>query len=108
MRTARADAWEGSRRLAGAFSGAAHSPQNFAAGAFSKPHLPHRCPNGAAHSLQNLSPSGLSVPHFEQRIGSPGAGIETSSITRRQEETRQGAASDVVMLSQLRSGSSNN
>src|SRR5713101_6284781 len=69
MRTAWADAWEGSRRPAG--SGAAHSPQNFAVGAFSKPHLLQRRPNGAAHSLQNLSPSGLSVPHFEQRIGSP-------------------------------------
>src|SRR5258708_18060632 len=49
-------------------SGAAHSPQNFAVGAFSKPHLTHRRPNGAAHSLQNLRPAGFSAPHFAQRI----------------------------------------
>ena len=55
----------------GVFSGVAHSPQNFAVGAFSKPHLPHLRPNGAAHSLQNLRPAGFSDPHCEQRINAP-------------------------------------
>jgi hypothetical protein len=50
------------------FRGAAHSPQNFAVGAFSKPQLAHRRPNGAAHSLQNFSPSGFSAPQFEQHM----------------------------------------
>jgi hypothetical protein len=56
---------------AGAFRGVAHSPQNFAVGAFSNPHFAHRRLNGAAHSLQNFSPSGFSAPQFEHRIALP-------------------------------------
>jgi len=62
------DALVGSRRLGGAFSGAAHSPQNLAVEVFSKPQDGQRCLNGAAHSLQNFSPSGFSAPQLEQRI----------------------------------------
>jgi hypothetical protein len=49
-------------------SGAAHSPQNFAAGGLANPQLAHRRGNGAAHSLQNFTPSGFSKPQLEQRI----------------------------------------
>src|SRR5579871_4563899 len=38
-------------------NGAAHSPQNFAAGGLANPQLAHRRGNGAAHSLQNFTPS---------------------------------------------------
>src|SRR5215472_12579981 len=58
----------GSRRPGGAFSGAAHSPQNLAVGAFSKPQDAQRRLKGAAHSLQNLRPSGFSALQLEQRI----------------------------------------
>ena len=37
-----------------ALRGAAHSPQNFAVGAFSNPHFAHCLLKGAAHSLQNF------------------------------------------------------
>jgi hypothetical protein len=53
--------------MANTVRGAAHCPQNFALGAFSKPHRGHRRLSGAAHSLQNFSPSGFSAPQFEQR-----------------------------------------
>jgi len=49
-------------------SGAAHSPQNFAAGGLVNPQLAHRRKNGAAHSVQNFTPSGFSKPQLEQRI----------------------------------------
>src|ERR1700730_14845717 len=48
--------------------GAAHSPQNRAAGEFSNPHREHRDLNGAAHCSQNLSPAGFSAPKFEQSM----------------------------------------
>src|SRR6516165_11588299 len=53
---------------AGAPSAAPHWPQNFAPGAFSKPHEAHGVLNGAPHSLQNFNPSGFSVLHFAQSI----------------------------------------
>ena len=45
---------------------APHFPQNFALGAFSKPHDAHDDLNAAPHSLQNFNPSGFSVLHFAQ------------------------------------------
>jgi hypothetical protein len=45
----------------------AHSPQNFAVGAFSYPHFAQRRLKGAAHSLQNFCSAGFSAPqagHF--------------------------------------------
>src|SRR3984893_4519074 len=48
--------------------GAAHLPQNRAAGEFSNPHCEHRELNGAAHCSQNLSPAGFSAPQFEQSM----------------------------------------
>src|ERR1700687_5411451 len=48
--------------------GAAHSPQNRAAGEFSNPHCEHRDLNGDAHCSQNLSPAGFSAPQFEQSM----------------------------------------
>ena len=68
MRTAWAGPWEGSRRLAGALRGTAHSPQYFAVGAFWNPHFTQCLLKGTAHSLQNFIPSGFSAPQFEQRI----------------------------------------
>jgi len=51
---------------AGGFpSAAAHSPQNFAVGAFSYPHCAQRFLKGAAHSLQNFCSAGFSAPHAE-------------------------------------------
>src|SRR5262245_54328643 len=49
-------------------SAAPHWPQNFAAGAFSKPQEAQGVLNGAPHSLQNFNPSGFSVLHFGQSI----------------------------------------
>src|SRR5260370_14972215 len=45
---------------------AAHSPQNFAVGAFSYPHLAQRFLKGAAHSLQNFCSAGFSAPQAGQ------------------------------------------
>src|SRR5215469_15095477 len=47
-------------------SAAAHSPQNFAVGAFSYPHFAQRFLKGAAHSLQNFCSAGFSAPHVGQ------------------------------------------
>src|SRR5229473_218482 len=49
-------------------SGAAHSPQNFAVGAFSYPHFAQRLLKGAAHSLQNFCSAGFSAPQFAHFI----------------------------------------
>ena len=49
-----------------AASGVAHSPQNFAVGAFAAPQAGQRRRVGAAHSTQNLRPASFSVPQFEQ------------------------------------------
>src|SRR6266851_5577360 len=71
MRTAWACASDESSRPAVALRDAAHSPQNFAVGAFSNPHFAHCLLKRAAHSLQNFSPSGFSAPQFEPRIFPP-------------------------------------
>src|SRR5216683_2628744 len=47
-------------------SAAAQSPQNFAVGAFSYPHLAQRFLKGAAHSLQNFCSARFSAPHVGQ------------------------------------------
>jgi hypothetical protein len=60
---------------------AAHSPQNFAAAEFSKPHFAHIRLSAAPHSLQNLSPSGLSALQLEQRIIHLGNGANKRETT---------------------------
>ena len=51
--------------------GAPHSPQNFAAGAFSALHRGQRMRSPTPHSEQYFFPAGFSDPHFEQRIEVP-------------------------------------
>jgi len=47
-------------------SGEAHSPQNFASGAFAVPQFAHTTESDEAHSLQNFRPASFAVPQFEQ------------------------------------------
>jgi hypothetical protein len=51
--------------------GAPHSPQNFAAGAFSALHRGQRTRSPTPHSEQYFFTAGFSDPHFEQRIEAP-------------------------------------
>jgi hypothetical protein len=49
-----------------------HSPQNFAAGALSKPHCEQARGSTVPHSEQNFLPIGFSNPQLEQCIGLSG------------------------------------
>ena len=54
--------------VAGAKSGAAHSPQNRASAAFSAVQAGHTSSSRAAHALQNFRPASFAVPQFEQTM----------------------------------------
>jgi hypothetical protein len=61
--------WATDRAGAGtapAWSGVAHSEQNFEPAAFGVLQVGQTIPNGAAHSVQNFAPARFSVPQFAQ------------------------------------------